>query len=834
MTRLLTAAFAALLLLFAAFGAFAQDTAEPGAERVPAYVVKEDGSPDFAAWDRVADRAEQAIEQNRASDKVLDDLRLELTDWRNLFSEAQKDNSLRIDTLKTQLSTLGPEPETAGSEPAVLTQRRSELTTKLNAARLPVQEAEEAYSRADVLIGEIDSLMRSRQTDQMLALGPSPINLALWPQAFTDLKTTLDLAVSEVRENWGSDAQRQDLRADLPLTLLFLVVAILLLTRSRVWIMQLGNKVRERRHGSARGVIGFIVSIGQVLAPMIGIFVLMVALNLAGVLGLRGQVIADLLPWFGFSLFISLWIGTRLFATENISAPLIDLPRAALRTEARVNVALLGMLLGLYPILTSLSEQEGYSSGTFNVLSFPAIVATGYLLMRIGRTLRRYVQSQSNTDTKTFRERAVLLMGQACAAVGVAAPVLAAIGYSTLASSILFPMVLTMGMIAILALLHVFLISVYGVVRKIDENEADQALLPVLMTSVLVLLSLPIMALIWGVRPTELSELWTTFQQGFQLGEARITPRTFIVFAMIFGVGYVATRATQSALRSSILPKTKLDKGGQNAIAVGVGYLGIFLAAVIAITTAGIDLSSIAIIAGALSVGIGFGLQTIVSNFVSGIILLIERPISEGDWIEVGGQMGYVRDISVRATRIETFDRTDVILPNSDLVSGVVTNFTRGNSIGRVIIAVGVAYGSDTRRIEAILREIAENHPMVTVDPAPSVVFQGFGADSLDFEIRAILSDVNYMMSVKSEINHEIARRFVEEGIEIPFAQRDIWLRNPEALVGRSAAPPTAEATEATGASETPLAASLPKDVLTAEDMANSQSKDDDAGEGDD
>ncbi len=739
----------------------------------------------YRAWSDTAERAEEAIAAGRASNAALEQLRSDLVGWREDFDEGQNVNAAQIRTVQSRLSSLGPPPPDGETEPTEVADRRAELTEQLSALRAPQVQAEDAFSRADSLIFEIDRIIRERQTDALMELGPTPLDPSNWGTALTSLGTSIRAVGEEVVASFGTSVQRRELRENLPTILLYLVLAVLALFRGRHWLDRLQSWLDRKRSPARQRVTHYAISLGQAVIPFLGLVLLVEAFFDSGLVGLRGNVILDILPFAGAVYLGARWLGRLTFPRRDEVAGLLDVPLEA-RRAGRFYVQLAGGIFFAQALLVSLAEFENWSDATRNIVAFPFLLALGFTLTRLGRLIRIGAASDADGSADApapYRNRVLNMLGRAVILVGIAGPVLGAIGYTQAARFLIYPSVLTLGLLALIVVVQDLVSQLYAIVTRRREVPSD-SLTPVLIGLCVGAAALPLLALIWGARVADLTELWTQFQNGIRIGETRISPSNFLAFALIFTAGYIATRLIQGTLRSSVLPKTKLDLGGQNAVVSGLGYVGIFLAALIAITAAGIDLSSLAIVAGALSVGIGFGLQNIVSNFVSGIILLIERPISEGDWIEVGGQMGIVRDISVRSTRIETFDRTDVIVPNADLVSGMVTNWTHGNSVGRVIVPVGVAYGTDTKWVADILMEIAKAHPMVLANPAPAVIFQGFGADSLDFEIRAILRDVNWVLSVKSDLNHAIAARFTEEGIEIPFAQRDVWLRNPETLKG--------------------------------------------------
>ncbi|SEQ83278.1 DUF3772 domain-containing protein [Thalassovita taeanensis] len=746
-------------------------------------------SINYEVWNITAERAETSIEAGKASDQALETLRGQIAEWREKFLVAQGANKQRIATIQNQLAALGPVPET-GTEAADIAIRRTDLNTQLARLQAPVSAAEEAYSRANGIITEIDRIIRERQANALISIGPSPLNPAYWNSSVDELSAALSGLWNEFDANRKSEVRQAAFRQNMPITVAFALTGFVLLLRGRWWAALLGLRVHDRDL-RGRDVWHFMISLGKVLVPVAGLVLLTQAVLSSGFVGFKGSTLVTSIPQWGTNLLIVRWLSDRLFPDGSLPTPFSVAPEH--RAEVRRYATALAVFVVLADVARQLSVVGNFSPSTDAVIGFPLVLLTGLVLFRTGQFLLAQIDLGATpaTEDLNYRYRLARLVARAAVVVAVVGPLLWAVGYRNASEALIYPSVTTLAVLGMVVVLQRLVSDLYALVTGRDQAEPE-ALLPVLVSFALTLAAVPFLALVWGARVTDLTEIWSRFREGFSVGDTRISPTDFLMFAVVFGIGYMMTRLIQGALRTSILPKTKIDPGGQNAIVSGLGYVGIFVSGLVSITSAGIDLSSIAIVAGALSVGIGFGLQNIVSNFVSGIILLIERPVSEGDWIEVGGTMGYVRDISVRSTRIETFDRSDVIIPNSDLISGTVTNYTHGNTLGRVIVPVGVAYGTDTRKVEALLREIGEAHPMALANPAPQIYFRAFGADSLDFEIRVILRDVNWSLTVKSDLNHEIAKRFAEEGIEIPFAQRDVWLRNPEVLRGAPTAAPQA------------------------------------------
>jgi potassium efflux system protein len=285
-----------------------------------------------------------------------------------------------------------------------------------------------------------------------------------------------------------------------------------------------------------------------------------------------------------------------------------------------------------------------------------------------------------------------------------------------------------------------------------------------------------------GVLTDDIYSAMQRVASDYDVGNLHISPLAILSALACIVIGALAVRAVQRWLAVSFLPRTGLDSGLQNSIVALSGYFALIVVVAVALGILGIDLQKIALIAGALSVGIGFGLQSVVSNFVSGLILLAERSIRVGDWVVVKNEEGFVRRISIRATEIETFDRASVIIPNQDFITGVVKNLTRGNTMGRVLVKVRVAFDSDAEKVREVLRACGEDHPQVMRAPPPMVYLMGIGDIGLEFELRCLIANVEQSIAVSTELRLEILRRFAQHAIRIAFLPHDARTPGPSAV----------------------------------------------------
>jgi small-conductance mechanosensitive channel len=294
---------------------------------------------------------------------------------------------------------------------------------------------------------------------------------------------------------------------------------------------------------------------------------------------------------------------------------------------------------------------------------------------------------------------------------------------------------------------------------------------------------------VWQLTGSPVATWQSIIDTGFNVGPIRVTIGRILLGVFVVYAAVLISWLVRNVVQSEVYGRLDFDRGVGESINKLVHYLFITIAIIIALAVLGVELRNFAIMAGALGIGIGFGLQNVVSNFASGLILLFERPVRVGDTVIVAGEWGTITKIGLRSTIMMTFDQSEMIVPNSDLVSEKVVNWTLTNPTARVIMEVGVAYGSDIATVLRILTESGIAHESTLREPPPQALFMGFGDSSLDFELRVWVREIRNRLEVRSSVLTEIQRRFNEAGIEVPFPQRDLHVRSVDSAAARALAP---------------------------------------------
>ncbi|QJF51627.1 mechanosensitive ion channel domain-containing protein [Roseobacter ponti] len=760
-------------------------------------------------FESVVTRAQEAVGSGAASAEALTRLRTELDDLRSQVSVISESGSVEARTIEAQIEALGPPPLEGETEPEAIASRRKALAENLAVANQPVREARERLNQIELLIRELDGLIRQKDTTRLIERFPS----ILWPGTLTvaskELKTLGSEAMGEVQRSFDTNDYRENQIARTILALGLVLFSLLTIFVVRPVLIRFFDRRFEETQTSGRYLWALLSNLANILVPAVGAVALGVTVPALGIQSRLTDFLGQYVVWMLLLIISANWLGHTVFSPDAPNRRLVNLDDQEAMVGLRI-CQMLGIVEAVEILVEVLALGLIQNAATISVLAVPILSAAAFLLWSLAGLLHRVVRKGTVADSDSAaldsldpapahgqKEsnrsliKALVFLLRAVALITV--PLVLA-GFVPMARHISDATAMSLGLLGFALFLYSLIMGSFRTFSRLKRrDQAEMAttlpLLPIVVSSLLFLCTVPMLAIFWGARTADVAEVWRLLTVGVQIGDVQISLGVVVSLMLVFFLGTVATRWMQHGLRETVLPRTRLDAGARNALVTGVGYVGLSLSALIAIAAAGLSLSSLAVVAGALSLGIGFGMQTIVSNFVSGIILLVERPIAEGDWIEVSGHAGIVKKIAVRSTQISTFDKHDVIVPNQDLIGGTVKNMTLSSRMGRLIVPIGIAYGSDIEQAREILEKAAKDDNTVLGHPPPAVLFRGLGDSSLDFELRCYLKNVDTMLATQSDLLFRIYVDLSRAGIEIPFPQRDVHVKN----VSEKTAPPTKE-----------------------------------------
>ncbi|MEM8798813.1 MAG: DUF3772 domain-containing protein [Pseudomonadota bacterium] len=685
-----------------------------------------------------------------------------------------------------------PSPPADGG---VLAAQRKKLSADLARFEAIRRDAISISNRASSLITRIGALRRALFWGEILKPGPSPLKLANWLEAGRETLSA-SAKFSGFLATWFEE---QLAAGSLPFVLARLAIGVLLLFVFPLFLMErLERRMLPQSdeeliptYGRRLLVAGLRSIIRLIISAFTG-YILLTLVRSAGLIPPVADVFArQVLFAYLFVVFVRS-ITLSVFSPRYGAWRLVPVSQSSARIMVSLIVALVIVIaiddvafaaVTTFGLALEISIIEGFIS---------ALIAGALLLTLSARGLWRSVRDAADQEAKRTLWRRLRLALRVIALLIIGAAIA---GYLALAQytvdSFVYLLALAIGFAVVRTVFHAVLGWVFArsrtanVVESTDTETGPNLILFWSRATIdfcLLLAVIPLVLLVLGVNWPDIRDYAYQLFLGVTIGGFTLSLSSLLVGLLTFVVVLFLTRGLQHAARDRLLPNTKLDIGAQHSLVKLMGYGGVILAIIAGISGMGFDLSNFAIIAGALSVGIGFGLQSIVNNFVSGLILLFERPIRIGDWVVTTSGEGLVKGISVRSTEIETFDRSSIILPNSELISSPVTNWTLNDRHGRIIIPVGVSYESDVDLVKEILMEVAEKHPLTLRRPAPLVLFQDFGASSLDFEVRVHLRDITSGLVARSDLRFEMLRALRDADVEIPFPQRDLNIRDMDRL----------------------------------------------------
>ena len=685
----------------------------------------------------------------------------------------------RLDAAKARLDQLGAAPKTT-AESADAARDRAELDETTRLTRALVLEAEQ-------LSAEIGDRRRSLFTRALFERNAGIAGAGLWASAVQSLPGDA-AALRTVLADLGSRFMRDGSLPSLTLLGLALGLGFALHVGRRRLAPRLIHRATTSREPTRRRKLrsALVVLLVETLPAVIGSVLVYAVIDGSGLAPVR------VMP-----AVISVLAGIAYVAFVRALAEALLAPDAEAWRLAKLGDAAAARTYGFAVAIAALIAAGKVVEALYQVIAagLPLTVLTrsGFALAvaaLLGELLRRFATTESAEEaclgpyipTQPEVGGPVRILGWIVVAVVAAAALWGYVAFasflvdqfawiSILLVMVLFSIALTDefvgGSLTEETRLSTTLQANTGLRRQALQQIG--VLLDGILRVVLIVVALMLALAPWGVESTDLLSSVRAAFFGFRVGDVSISIATIAFAVFLFGLGFIATRVVQGWLEATFLPTTDLDAGLRNSIATAFGYLGFFVAASLAFSYLGLGLDKIAIVAGALSVGIGFGLQSIVNNFVSGLILLWERPIRVGDLVVVGDNEGHVRRIKVRATEIETFDRSTIIVPNSNLISGVVRNRVRGDRSGRIVLPVNVLRNQDPARAGQVLLAAAQGPRAIHAPPAPRGVFKKIGAPFLEFELVCFVDDVNNQVRAHSELNFAVFERLVAEGIIPPL-----------------------------------------------------------------